>query len=84
MPAFAKSNVGSERGTTDDEGTTSGQRAISRIIASPVEFTQGMSILLEKVQKGSPHSLRTPFRSIRSGGHHSELICARSEALGCY
>lgn len=81
IPALVKSKVGSERGTTGEDGTimrghgeallaiTSEGGAHSRKVSRGRPPTKSMTILLEKVEKRFSHTHSGPARSI---GHHPD------------
>lgn len=81
MPALAKRRVGSERGTTEEEGTvgvncwSAGSHGGAERGADGreglAELTKGMASLLEVVEEGAPHAGRSPLGRrvvLRHGG----------------
>ena len=73
IPAFANSNVGSESGTTDEEGTgeETYQLQISR--NRPFKLTECMPILLKIVNKCFANSNSVPAMIIRQGRRHAKV-----------
>jgi hypothetical protein len=76
IPAFVKSSVGSDSGTTEDEGTAC-PRSVHRpdkkgvhmegyIPPSPKQLTKGVAIFLEVVQKGLSNMESIPFGTARA------------------
>lgn len=84
MPAFVKSRVGSDRGTTGAEATVHqsvcGNEAENRQRRKQVSVrTISMAILLEIVQKSVSDPSRGPFRTGNSGSHGAKV----GEGGGC-
>lgn len=89
IPAFVKSNVGSERGATGEDGTKrvrlwqSAKWLPFSGDGSRASHTKSMAIFLEIVQESIPHLLTCPFRTwiVSHTGIHPEKstnsICVR-------
>lgn len=82
-----KSRVGSERGTTEDEGTAAvnghacggshGGGKIPRVVERAGIRTKGMAALLEVVEERVPHALGAPLVLLIVEGHGGEGVQAR-------
>jgi hypothetical protein len=70
IPAFVKSRVGSDRGTTEDDGTGpwSGLRLNRFYNLGP---TKSVAILLEVIQEGLANAYSAPFMLFR---RHCRLL----------
>lgn len=70
IPAFAKSKVGSERGTTEDEGTRSFRVSYAGKYGEIRDrvLTKGMFILLKVPKERFTHPVRGPLNSNRIRG----------------
>jgi hypothetical protein len=60
MPALVKRRVGSERGTTEDEGTAIVSHVVY-VLCTWLRLTKRVAILLEVVQEGLAHACSAPF-----------------------
>ena len=97
MPALVKSSVGSDSGTTEDEGTAACQLGSFLAVSAPAVPTKGVAPLLEVVQEGLAHfggsplglflvrhgcGLRACEEGYRGGGARSECVLRRERASG--
>jgi hypothetical protein len=81
-----KSRVGSERGTTEDEGTVQFfpvSNEEQRKGGAKLGFTKGVAIFFEIIQERLSNLIGSPLRTTLKSGSHPEQRVRNSPLLGC-